>query len=159
ACPRRAQRPGEGLTRNVAGFGERKDVLSAVSRDLHRNVGRGAEAIEPQPLARAGHRESTVADQSGAQQRRRFDVGIIARQPEAIARVRGRVFGVAAVDRVTGEARTVAEVFAPAAAVDARPAGPAEPWHADTVANGQLRHLDPDRLDGADDLMPRNKAG
>jgi len=62
--------------------------------------------------------------------------------------------GEAAVDLVTREARLSAEVLPPARAEAARPAGPAQPRHADTPPEGQPLDAGPDRLDHADDLVP-----
>ena len=48
-----------------------------VSCDLSDDVGGGAEAVDPEPLALAGHAQRAIADQPGAQQRRRLVVGVV----------------------------------------------------------------------------------
>ena len=45
------QRPGGVVT----GLGEGEHLLAALYRDLHRDVSRGAKAIEAEPLGFAGH--------------------------------------------------------------------------------------------------------
>jgi len=85
-----------------------------------------------------------VADQPGAEERRGLDVRVPLRDREAEARVGDRVLGVAAVEVVAGEARSVAEVLPAAQAVAALAARPAEPRDADAPAG---------RLVDADDLV------
>ena len=63
--------------------------------------------------------------------------------------------GEAAVARVAGELRRVAQILAPAGAIAAMAAGVAEPGRADPRANSQ-RHAGADRLDSADDLVSRH---
>ena len=59
----------------VAGPGERVDLASLVHGDLADDVGRGTEAVEPEPLGVAAQPQRPVADQPGAQQRRGLEVG------------------------------------------------------------------------------------
>ena len=63
--------------------------------------------------------------------------------------------GEAAVARVAIEQRRVAQILAPAGAIAAMAAGVAEPGRADPRANSE-RHAGADRLDPADDLVPRH---
>src|SRR3972149_2410097 len=55
-----------------------------------------AEGAEPRRVA--GHHERAVADQPGAQKRRRLQVGVALRDREAVARVGYRVLGEAPVE-------------------------------------------------------------
>ena len=114
-------------------------------------------AWSPDPGRVARHPERTVADQPGAQQRRRLGVGEIVREREAVAPVGQQVLGIAAVEGIAGEARRRAEVLLAGPAEAAVAAGPAEPGHAhaspfleilDTVAPGR---------DPADHLVARHQ--
>ena len=125
-------------------------------------MGGGAEAVdaETRQLAAerlAGELERAVADQPGAEQRRRLRVAIGWRQLEAVARVGDGVLGIAAVDLVAGEARVVAEILLAAAAIEARAVGRAEPRHADAVADGEALDARAERRDLADDLVAENE--
>ena len=99
---------------------KREDAPALVARDLRDDVRRGAEAVEAEPLRVAREPQRAVADQPGAEQRRRLHVGVAVRDREAEALVGDRVLRVAAVEVVAGEARAVAEVLAARAAVAAR---------------------------------------
>ena len=137
AGPRRAKLAREVLRACVAGPREGEDLAALIPRHLRHDMGRGAEAIDAEARRVAGHLQRAVADQPGAEQRRCFGVAVAFRQMEAVARVGDRVRGVAAVDLVAGEARAVAEIFAAVAAIGAGAVGPAEPRHADAVADGE----------------------
>src|SRR5690348_1327483 len=104
-------------------------------RDLRQNVCGAAEAVESESLAVAGQHERPIADQAGAEQRRGLQIRVIRRQWKAEAMIRDGIFGIAAVDVVARKTRVVAEVFAPAAAIAANPAGPAQPGYAHPRAN------------------------
>ena len=139
AGPHRAQLARERLRRGVALAGEGEDAPALVRARPGEDVGGGAEAVEADPLGLAGQAQRPIADQPGAEQRRRLLVGIAGRQREAEALVGDRQLGVAAVDVVAGEAGAVAEVLAARAAVAALAAGPAQPGHADPVAAAAKR--------------------
>ena len=108
--------------------------------DLRDDVGRGAEAVEPEPLGVAGEAQRAVADQARAEQRRRLEIRIARREREAEALVGDDLLGVAAVEVVPGEACPVAEVLPPGRAVAAPAARPAEPRHAEPAAVVGLAH-------------------
>ena len=91
---------------------EREHAPALVPRDLRDDVRRGAEAVEPEPLGVAGHAQRAVADQPGAQERRRLLVRVAVGDREAEALVGDRELRVAAVEVVAGEPRAVAEVLA-----------------------------------------------
>ena len=105
----------------------------------------------------ARHAQGAVADQPGAHQRRRLDIAIAPIDRKAIALIGNGQFGIAAVDLIAGKAGAVAQILAPTPAIVANPAGPAEPRHADPVADrkavGRFALLD----DRADDLVPGNE--
>jgi hypothetical protein len=119
-----------------------------VHRHLADHVGRGAEPVQPKPLAVAGQAQRPVADQPGAQERRGLQVRIAVGQREAEALVRNRVLGVAAVDVAPGEARALTQVLEPSPAVRTLPARPAQPGHAHPAAAVHAR---------ADDLMAEDQ--
>src|SRR5205085_5173972 len=98
------------------------------------DVRRGAEAVQAEPLRVARGAQRAVADQAGAEERRRLLVGVALRDRKAEALVGDGVLRVAAVEVVAGEARGVAEVLAPARAVAAGAVRPAEPRDADATA-------------------------
>ena len=134
ARPVRAELAGELLRLLVAGAGEGEDPPSLVNRNLAEDVGGGAEPVEADALGVADQAQRPVADQAGAEQRRRLLVGLAVGDREAVALVGDGELRVAAVDVVAGEAGPVAEVLATAAAVAALAAGPAEPGDPDPVA-------------------------
>ena len=82
-------------------------------RDLRDQVRRRAEAVESDARGVAGHAQRAVADQSRAQQRRGVHVIDACGQREAVVGAGNGVLRIAAVARVAGELRRVAEVFAP----------------------------------------------
>src|SRR5205814_3852524 len=92
----------------------------------------------------AAHAIRAIADQSGAEQRRRFFGAVRRRERETESLVGHRVLRVAAVDRVAGKARAIAEILASRSAIRTDAIGPTEPRHADALA----------RLGGAGDLVP-----
>src|SRR5260370_35048738 len=81
------------------------------SRDLGDDVPARPEAIDAEPLRAARHHQRPPADQAGAQQWRNRNIVALLTERECVARVGKGVRGKAAVPRVTGELRTVAEVF------------------------------------------------
>jgi hypothetical protein len=105
-----------------------------VDGDLAEDVGGGAEAVEADPLGLADQAQRSVADQPGAEQRRRLDVLIVAEDRETEALVGDGQLGIAAVDVVAGEAAVVTEVLPALPAVAAFAVGPAEPGDADALA-------------------------
>ena len=104
----------------------------------------------------ARHNQRTVADEPRAQQRRRGNVVVFVWNREAITLVGERVFGIAAVEVIAGEARVVAQVFVAARAVAAFAAGVAQPRHADAVADIEAFGRRAFFGDDADDFMPGN---
>ena len=99
-------------------------------------------------------RKAAVPDEAGTQERRRLDVAVALVDRKAIALIGDGQLGIAAVDLVAGEAGTVAQILAATAAVLADPAGPAEPRHADPVADLETVDRFPLFDDVADDLVP-----
>ena len=129
----------------------------SIARHLGDDVRRRAEAVDAEPLGVARHAQAAVADQPGAQQRRRLGVAVAAGERKAVAGVGDRVLGVAAVDLVAGEAGVRAQVLLARPAVAASAAGPAEPGHADPLARArEPRRPRPRADDVADDLVAGN---
>ena len=125
--------------------------------DLAEDVGGGAEAVEADPLGLADQAQRPVADQPGAEQRRRLLVRVALRERQAEALVGDGQLGVAAVEVIAGEAGVVAEVLAAGAAVAALAVGPAEPGDADAVAGREALRPLARAGDGADDLVARHQ--
>src|SRR5262249_47273192 len=78
----------------------------------------------------ARHPIAAPADQARTQERR--NLGIVApfRRQETVAGIGDRMGGVAAIARVAGKQRSIAQILSTAAAVGADTAGGAEPGHA-----------------------------
>src|SRR5262249_20950706 len=139
--------------RLVARTHEGEDRAALVTRQLRDDVGGGAEAVEAEAPRIARPAQRAIADEAGAHERRRFHVAVAAADREAVARIRDRVAGIAAVDLISGEARLLAQVLAAAAAELANAASEAEPGHADALAHAEPVDVAAERGDGADDLV------
>src|SRR5213078_4498911 len=127
----------------VAGAREGEHTPSLVARHLRYEVARGSEPVDAEPLRGARRGERAVADEAGAQERRRLRVAQPLGQGEPERRVREDAVGVAAVEGVAGERGAVAEVLAAGAAVGTFAAGPAEPRDADAVAGAEAGDAGP----------------
>ena len=75
---------------------------------------------------------------------------------ETISGVGDQMAGKAAIPRIAGKLRAVAEVLLVGTAVKALAAGEAEPWHADTHGQRQAGNTGAQRFNPADDFMPGN---
>ncbi len=133
--------------------GEREHAPALVGRHLADDVGRGAEAVEADPLRVAAEPQRPVADQPRAQQRRRLEVGVALGDREAVALVGDRLLRVAAIELIAGEAGPLAEVLAARAAVAALAVGPSQPRDPDPLPGGEALGPLPRPLDGADYLV------
>ena len=118
----------------VSGACECEDPSALVERDLADDVRRGSEAVQAESLGVAGHSQRPVADQARAEERSGLEIRIAVGNRRAEALVGDGELRVAAVQRVTREARVVAEVLAAGSAVTAVAVGPPEPGDADAVA-------------------------
>src|SRR5690242_18435787 len=74
ASPRRSEIEGELLRRRVARSSEGEDLPSLVARHLSDDVGRGAKAVDAELARIASHPQGSVADEPGAEQRRRLNI-------------------------------------------------------------------------------------
>jgi hypothetical protein len=157
AGPLGAELAGEGLGLLVALAGEGEDAPAFVDRELAEDVGRCAEAVEADPLRLPDQPQRPVADQPGAEQRRRLQVRVALGQREAEALVGDRQLGVTAVAVIAGELGLVAEVLAAGAAVAALAVGPAEPGDTDPGAGLESARALPRAGHGADDLVARHQ--
>ena len=111
------------------------------------------EAEDSEMLSIARHHQRTPADQAGAQQRRDGDIVAGLAERKTITGIRDEMRGKAAVARVTGEARAVAEVFPAASAIGTFAAGIAQPGNADPFANFQGCDPGTECIHPADHLM------
>ena len=82
--------------------------------DLRDDVRRCAKAVNAEPPRIADFSQTSIADQPRAEQRRGCNIIVSVGNSKAETRVRDCVFRIAAVDCVTGEARPLAQVLAPA---------------------------------------------
>ena len=125
-----------------------------MARDLAHDVRRRAETVETDAFAVACEFQRPVADEPGAEERRRPRCVVARGERRAVALVGHDELRVAAVAVVAGEAGAIAEVLAAAQAVAAFATRPAEPGDADGVALGEtLARSD----SAADDLVTRHE--
>ena len=113
SCPDRAEPAREFLRTRVARAGEGEHLPSLMPRHLRDDVGRGAEAVNSHAprfagLAQTSDSRSSPAHSSGAAPTSSYASGIRKAKP----RIGDGVFRVAAVDRVSGEARVRAKILA-----------------------------------------------
>ena len=111
------------------------------------------ETEDAEMLSIARHHQRAPTDQAGTQQRGNGNIVAGFTERKAIAGIRDEMRGKAAVARVAGKARAVAEVFPAAPAIGTFTAGIAEPGNADPLANPKRGHTGPKRVDPADHLM------
>ena len=135
-----AGRAGTEVEGEAAGFGGSRQHVHRgpfVEGHLGGEVRRGAEPIDAQAAARRqrGPTQRAVADDPGAQQRRRLGIVEHLGQGVGVALVDDRQLGVAAVGIPPGERRGDAQVLGAAPAEPAAPAGPAQPGDADALAD------------------------
>ncbi len=130
-------------------------LAAPMPRDLDRDVRRGSEAVQAQPLGalRPGDPQRPQADDPGAQQRRgleRVHIG-----PDMVGKVRLRDHRgcEAAIHIPASEACAFAQVLLPASAEAALPAGRVQPRHADRIPNREPLDALAEPLDRADDLV------
>ena len=116
----------------------------------------GAEAVDAEPFGLARHHQRAPADQAGAQQRRDRDIVAVFAEREGIARIGDGVRREAAVARIAGEERTVAEIFHALLAEPADAAGVSEPGDSDPIADPVRGDVAADEIDAADDLVAGN---
>jgi hypothetical protein len=74
-------------------------------------------------------------------------------QRKTETRVRDRMSGEAAVPRIAGKNRPIAEIFAVAAAKAAEAASAAQPWHPNAIAYPECLHARPYFLHATDDFV------
>ena len=157
--PFRAEFAREFLGRIVALAREGEHLLPMKDGELRHDVRGGSEAIDAETLCVAHQIPSAVADQTGAHQRCGLGIGVKVGNREGIVGSRGRKFGIAAIEGVAGELRSLAQVLALRAAEAAAAAGRAEPRYADAVADLEPGDPGSDRNDAADDLVPGYDVG
>src|SRR5688572_25713395 len=109
------------------------DRAPPMTRDLNRDMGAGPESIEAQTLTGfdSTQSECAIPDNPGTEQWRRFFVGKGRRNGIDIARRRHGIVRIAAVHLVAGKCGVRAEIFTPAGAKLASPAGILQPGDAE----------------------------
>ena len=151
-CPAAAERLSKCLTGEIPGTREGEHLAPLPNSQLRQEMCRGAETVEAQALS-TSELVCAIADQPGAQERRRFDVRKSLGYAKAIARIRDYMGRVAAVAAEAGEERLVAEVFPPRAAIVALAASPAKPRHANPVADCEIGCVGAQGHNLSDDFM------
>jgi len=116
----------------------------------------GAEAEYAEMLSIPRHDKRTPADQACAKQRCDRDVVAGFAERKAIAGIRDEMRGKAAVARVAGEARTVAQILPAAPAIGTFATRVTEPGNADAFADLQVHDTGAKRVHAADHLMAGN---
>ena len=157
AGPFGAETTREILRHPVARPGECENPAALVAGDLRDDMSGGAETVDSDGAGVAGHAQRAIADQPGAHQRRRLDIAVDRVDRKAIALVGDGQLGITAIDLIPGEPGAVAQILATAAAIFADPAGPAEPRHADPVADREAVDLRPLLDDRTDDLVAEDE--
>ncbi len=118
---------------------------------------RRTKTINAEPFRIPGFDERTVANQSGAQQWSRLDIGIGIRNRKTKPLVGHGKFCVTAVQCIAREPRAIAKILASAAAKFALTASPAQPRNANPVADFEALGS-PALFDNrADDFVPRHQ--
>lgn len=142
--------------RAVAGPHKSVDASSFPDRDLRDDMRGGAKTVDPDRSRRARHAQRAPSNQAGAEKRGQQRGIAVIWQRETKGRVRNDMGRVAAIARVAGEKRIVAEIFAAFRTIGTMAAGMAEPWHADTRARRKTCNMRADRFNASNDLMPRH---
>jgi len=127
-----------------------------MTRDLGDDMRGCAKAVDADPLRVARHGQRAIADESRAQQWRRFHVRISLRQMKAVTAVGDRALGVTAIDRIPRNTRFIAQILATGETVTAVTTGMAYPRHADPFTHAETAYSRPHRRNGADDFMARD---
>ena len=125
-------------------------------RDLGNDMRRSPKAVESQNVRVARHAKRSVADQSGAEQRRKPIGFSVLREGEAVAGFGDGVIGVPALDLVAGKARVIAEIFASGMAKTAVAARMPKPGNADPLPDLQVANILAERRDPSHDFMAGN---
>ena len=141
--------------------GEDVDPGPLGHRHLGRQVGRAAEAVDPEPPARgtSGLPQRPVADDPRAQERGRHVVGERVGERVGVALVDDQVLGVAAVEVPAREQRIDAQVLAAGAAEGADPARAGQPGHPDAIADAEPGGAVTRDVDGPHRLVARHHLG
>ena len=160
ASPGRAHRTSELLIGFFSRSGEGIDLPALMDSNLGNDVCRASETVNPEVsglLDRTCHHQRTVANQARAHQRGRLDVAVRLIQRKTKSRFGHGEFGVAAIDRVTGEPGVVTQVFPVCFAILTMAAGPAKPRDPDAGPHPEI--VDPGTAfhNFSDNFMPGNE--
>ncbi len=117
---------------------------------------RRSEAVDAEPARVARDPIGSIADQPGAEQRRRLEVAVALGKCKGKPDIGDGILGVAAIELIAGEAGLRAEVLASRRAILAMTAGAAEPGHAHAFALALLVDTLPACCDRAHDLVARH---
>jgi hypothetical protein len=116
-------------------------------------MGSGAKAIETQSLALTSDLQRTPPDKAGAEQWSKRLVTAIFAERERITRIDNYCRREAAITRITGEERTIAEVLPAAQTIGADAASMAQPWNADAFTHAHTLNASTDFINPTDDFM------
>ena len=134
-----AERFRKALRLDIASAREGVDRAALPAGHLRDDMPGGAEAEYAEMLSIPRHDKRAPADQACAKQRCDRDVVAGFAERKAIAGIRDEMRGKAAVARVAGEARTVAQILLAAPAIGTFAAGVTEPGNADAFADLQVQ--------------------
>jgi len=99
--------PGCGIVRAR----EREQPAALVANHLRDDMSGPRQSHECDQPSVPGHPQSAVADEARAHQRRRLDIAVARVDREAIALVRSRQLGIAAIDLIAGRAARATRRF------------------------------------------------
>ena len=109
--PDAAKGSGERLTGIVSRLGEGEHFASLPGGDLSDDVRGRAKAVEAEPTSLSSHHQRSIADQAGAEQRRRLRVVEGVRNGKAVAGIRHDMRRIAAVAAGAREDRPVTQIL------------------------------------------------
>src|SRR5262245_37270117 len=125
--------------------------------NLSHDVRRGAKAVDAKTFTITCPSQTSVSDQTGAEQRSGFCITVEIRNRETKALIRNRVICITAIDGVAGKARLVAKILSSPETIRALSAGPAQPWNTDTIADFKALGVFAFRFHNADYLVARDQ--
>ena len=135
AGPDRAEIHGKLFCCVIAWPGEGVDFALLVFGHLRDDMRGGAETVDAEAFGVAGFDQTSITDQSRAQQRRDFGVAVKIWNWETKSLIGDGVFRIAAVKCVADEFCFVAEILLAVLTLRAFGAGRSEPRHTDSVAD------------------------
>jgi hypothetical protein len=141
---------------NIAGSRERVNFATLPDTNLSDDMRCRAKTIESDAPSLACHSQGSPADESCTHQRRRSDGVIESRHRKSEVCVCDHMRRKSTVPRIAREEWKITKVLAIIDAVGAVPACMAEPRNADPFTDFVIGNVRSNRVDDADDFMPRH---